>query len=94
MKTKSTLNIFNLWGLRKKDNSKSNGPELDEILNTIPGAASNSSSKAVSHTGPADEEMVLRLSDSQSLEGLPNSEGEGESSEERASASGSMNSAQ
>ena len=62
------------------------------MLNSIKGAASNSS-KAVSNSAAVDEEMVLRLSDSQSLEGLPNSEGDEDSSGEMASASGSMNSA-
>jgi hypothetical protein len=52
-----------LWGLRKKDNTKQNGQELDDMLNQIPGAASNSS-KAVSNSAAVDEEMILRLSDS------------------------------
>lgn len=50
------------------------------MLNKFPGAASNSS-RAVSNSGAQDEEMIpQRLSDSQSLEGLPNSDGDGSGS--------------
>ena len=65
---------------------------MEDLLNSIRGNSNNGSSKAVSVPGAVDEEMILRLSDSNSLEGLPHSDMEGESSDEMISAQGSMNS--